>query len=125
MDSTVKRSDWDLDLRFGLEGESTVAHLIETAEVKTDRRWKQTGNLYIETSCWSHNLGQWYPSGINATKASDWAFNLDGLVVIIETDRVRKACALYGREIKCEIPPNYSVGFLITVEDLLRVSRLP
>jgi hypothetical protein len=123
MDGQIKKSDWDLDYRFGQQGEETVAKLIETAEVKTDRRWKETGNLYIETQCWSHNYGQWYPSGITATKASHWAFNLDGLVIIIETNRVRLACAQYGREIKCDIPPNFSVGYLITAEDLLRVSR--
>lgn len=118
-----KRSDWDLDFRFGQYGEQTVANLVETIEVKSDRRWKDTGNLYIETQCWSHNNKCWYQSGINATKASHWAFNLEGLIIIVEVEKIRNAISLFGREIKCEIPPNYSVGFLITVDDLLRIAR--
>jgi hypothetical protein len=119
----VKRSDWDLDLRFGEEGENTVRHLIETAEVKTDRRWKETGNLYLETQCFSHNNQEWYPSGISTTKASHWAFNLEGTIVIVPTINVKKAIQRFGRRIQCEIPPNYSVGFLLKVENLLDIAR--
>lgn len=122
-----KRSDFDLDLRFGEDGEALVKRLltanIETVEVKSDRRWKDTGNLYIETQCWSHNNKCWYQSGVNATKASHWAFNLEGLIILVEVEKIRNAISLFGREIKCEIPPNYSVGFLITVDDLLRIAR--
>ena len=50
----MKDSNWDLDLRAGLSGESKVADLLslDTVEVKTDRRWWETGNVYIETECW-------------------------------------------------------------------------
>ncbi len=50
----------------------------KTIEVKTDLKWKNTGNLYIETVCWSHNNSEWYPSGISTTKAEYWAFVLEG-----------------------------------------------
>lgn len=57
----MKNSDWDLDFRFGQAGEVLVNSLltapIETVEVKTDRRWKETGNLYIEVYCWSKRAG--------------------------------------------------------------------
>ena len=119
----MKNSDWDLDFRFGVAGENTVAQLIETVEVKTDRKWKDTGNLYIEVYCWSPNTENWYPSGLSATKASHWAFNLEGTVVIVPTQVLKDACVKYGKKINCEIPPNQSRGFLITVVDLLKSTR--
>ena len=81
-----KLSDFDLDLSVGHEGESLVNQLLtngKTIEVKTDLKWKNTGNLYIETVCWSHNNEEWYPSGISATKAAYWAFVLEGTILIV------------------------------------------
>jgi hypothetical protein len=119
----MKNSDWDLDFRFGQEGEQYVANLIQTVEVKTDRRWKETGNLYIEIYCWSPNTEGWYPSGLLATKASHWAFNLEGTVLIVPTVVLKDACTKFGRRINCEIPPNQSTGFLITVDNLMESTR--
>jgi hypothetical protein len=74
----MKKSDWDIDLRDGLLGESIVANLlsIQTIEVKRDRRWWETGNIYIETECFYQSSGQYEPSGIRVTKASHWAIVL-------------------------------------------------
>lgn len=119
----MKNSDWDLDFRFGQEGEQYVANLIQTVEVKTDRRWKETGNLYIEIYCYSPNTQGWYPSGLLATKASHWAFNLEGTVIIVPTIVLKDACTRFGRRINCEIPPNQSTGFLITVDNLMESTR--
>ena len=57
----MNNSDWDIDLRDGQAGESKLADLLrmETIEVKTDRRWKDTGNLFIEESCFYQGSGQW------------------------------------------------------------------
>jgi len=54
---TTSKSDWDIDLRYGQDGEEYVRRLLtmETVEVKRDRRWKETGNIYIETSCYYVN----------------------------------------------------------------------
>ena len=102
----MSRSDWDLDLRFGQEGEVMVNYFltapVETVEVKRDRRWKETGNLYIETECWSDALACWYASGIMVTKASHWSFVLEDLVLTVPTDTIRKAIAVYG--LKKEMP---------------------
>ena len=119
----MKNSDWDLDFRFGQAGEEMVAHLIETVEVKTDRRWKETGNLYIEVYCWSPNTEGWYPSGLSSTQASHWAFNLEGTVLIVPTVVLKDACIKFGRQINCEIPPNQSRGFLVTVDNLMESTR--
>jgi len=125
----MSRSDWDLDLRFGQEGEVTVNSLlkapIETVEVKRDRRWKDTGNLYIETECWSDALSCWYASGIATSKASHWSFILEDAVLIIPTDSVRKAITDYGIKREMNRPEYSTKGFTITVAELLKVTARP
>ena len=118
-------SDFDIDLRKGQIGEGTVAHLvgIETIEVKTDFRWKETGNLYIETECWKNKTGQWEHSGINVTKASHWAFNLEGVVLIVTTPDLKDVVWQYGSPIVCNIQPNPSRGFLIKPADILSFAK--
>lgn len=121
-----KLSDFDLDLKAGKQGENLVQEILggdRTVEVKTDLKWKNTGNVYIETTCWSHNNKSWYPSGLTATKADYWAFVLEGCSVIVPTDILRKAVELYGYGIDCKIEPNPSKGYLIRPEQILKVLR--
>ena len=114
-------SDFDLDLRKGQLGEQSIAKLlsIETVEVKTDFRWRNTGNLYIETECWKNASSRWEHSGINVTKASHWAFNLEGVVLIVTTQDLKDIVWQFGSPIACNIQPNPSRGFLIKVPDIL------
>lgn len=114
-------SDFDLDLRKGQLGEQTVANMlsIETVEVKTDLRWKDTGNLYVETMCWHNSTQSWELSGINVSKATHWAFNLDGVVLLIETTLLKKALLRHGSPIECKIEPNPSKGMLIKGYNIL------
>lgn len=119
-------SDFDLDLSFGQSGEKLVEELLtggKTVEVKRDRRWHATNNLYIEVSCWYQRSDSWEASGLAVTKASYWAFVLEQGVLMVPTGHVRHAIQKYGREITCEIPPNRSKGYLITVENLLDVMK--
>lgn len=126
MDTQVKKSDFDLDLRFGQQGEVYVNHLltspIETVEVKRDRKWSQTGNFYIEVECWSENNQSWYLSGINTTKATHQAFLLHDSVLIFPTHRIKETVRLHGAKVECSIPPNFSRGFLITPEQILQMT---
>lgn len=117
----MKYSDWDLDLRDGEQGESRVADLLslDTVEVKTDRRWKETGNLYIETECYYKNSQAWEPSGIRVSKATHWAFVLEDSVLIVPLFRLMEAVYELGKSITCNIPPNPSRGYLITPAVLL------
>lgn len=114
-------SDWDIDLRDGLAGEKTVASLLqaETIEVKTDRRWYETGNVYVEQRCFYVKDNQWKLSGISVTRATHWAFVLEEIVMIVPTTLLKTAVERIGRPIKCNIPPNYSEGVLINVGELL------
>ena len=119
-------SSFDLDFRYGYAGEQLVEELLtngKTVEVKRDRRWHETGNLYIEVECWYNSTQSWQASGIAVTEADYWAFVLEESVLMIPTINVIQAINQYGRQITCEIPPNKSRGFLITVNDLLAVMR--
>lgn len=121
----MKDSNWDLDLRAGLAGESKVADLLslDTVEVKTDRRWHETGNIYIETECWIQTSQSWEASGLRITKATHWAYVLEDCVIIIPTYRLREVVWERGKPITCNIPPNPSRGYLITPGALLEYAR--
>ena len=124
--STVKLSDFDLDLSVGQKGERLVEQLLTggaTVEVKTDLRWKETGNVYIETVCWSHNNENWYLSGLSSTKAAYWAFVLEGATFIVPTEVLKQVVTARGRAITCNIPPNPSKGYLIKIEDIINTMR--
>ena len=122
----MKDSNWDLDLRAGLAGESRVADLlsIDSVEVKTDRRWIDTGNLYIETECFQQSTQTWEQSGINTTKATHWEFVLEDSVMIVPTYRI-KEIIFEGkcRNTTCNIPPNPSRGCLVTPQVLIEYVR--
>ena len=114
-------SDFDIDLAIGHEGENLVKELLtcgRTIEVKKDLKWKRTGNLYIETVCWSHNNQQWYLSGLSTTKAEYWAFVLDDSVIMLPTNVLKKVIADKGTQISCNIEPNPSKGFLVRIVDI-------
>jgi hypothetical protein len=121
----MKNSSWDLDYRDGLEGESLIADLLhlDTVEVKKDRRWIETGNIYIETECYYQNENEWRPSGIRVSEATHWAFVLEDLSLIIERYRLIDAVHEHGKPITCNIPPNPSRGYLINVGTLIEAVR--
>jgi len=118
---TTKNSDFDIDLKFGKHGKETVANVlsIETVEVKRDAKWKETGNLYIETECWYNASQSWQPSGLSVSKATHYAFVLEGMVVIIPTEDLKTITYGKGRPIECKIEPNPSKGFLIKLSHIV------
>lgn len=87
--------DFDLDLRYGRDGERLVKAFLSgfldgTVEVKRDGRAAETGNVYIEAEC--RRRDGWHDSGILATKATYWALVIgDAVVLGIPTD-VLRAC---------------------------------
>jgi len=123
---TPEMSDFDLDFSYGHEGEQLVNDILTgglTVEVKRDRRWVQTGNIYIETAFYSRATHNWVESGLMKTKADRWAFVLEQLVIIATTNDLKEAINRYGRPISNEKEPNPSKGFLITVDDIMSVQR--
>jgi len=122
----VNKSSFDLDFGYGRKGEQLVEELLtggKTVEVKRDRKWIITNNLYVETECFFKKRNAVAPSGLSVTEAAYWAFVLEGSTLIVPTDALRYAVANFGREITCEIPPNTSKGYLITVDDLMTATR--
>lgn len=117
----MKDSNWDLDLRAGEAGESYLADLLhaDTIEVKTDRRWKDTGNLFIETVCFQQSTQTWEPSGLSVSQATHWAFIIDDAVLIVPIGKLRQAVYDIGWHIENKMPPNPSKGFLITPANLI------
>jgi hypothetical protein len=123
----TNKSSFDLDFGYGRKGEQLVDELLTgglTVEVKRDRKWAKTGNLYIETECYFKKIEGWAPSGLGVTEAAYWAFVLEGSTVIVPTDALRWGVKEFGRPIECNIPPNISKGFLVTVDDLMSATRL-
>jgi hypothetical protein len=122
----ITKSSFDLDFTYGREGEKLVEQLLtngKTVEVKRDRKWHQTNNVYVEIECWFMKSQSWELSGLSVTKAEYWAFVLEQSIVMVPTDHVWYAVKNFGREITCEIPPNRSKGYLIQVEDLLLTTK--
>ena len=119
-------SSFDLDFGYGRQGETLVEELLNggrTVEVKRDRKWHITNNLYVEVECWYMKSGSWQPSGLMVTEASHWAFVLEDSVLIVPLFRLKEAVYELGREVTCNIPPNPSRGYLITPAVLLEYIR--
>lgn len=120
-----KLSDWDIDFQRGVYGENLVKDLVETVEVKTDYRWQETGNVYIEYSCFYKTSQQFENSGIAVTKAKYWALVLpnkqaEPLIILVHTEHLKEALKKYGRRTECIISQNKSKGLLIKIEDILK-----
>ena len=121
----MKDSNWDLDYRAGLLGESKIADILhlDTVEVKTDRRWIETGNIYIETECFYQSDNEWKPSGIRVSQATPWGFVLEDTILIVPMYRLKEIIWEHGKPITCNIPPNPSRGYLIKPGSLIECVR--
>lgn len=89
------KSDFDLDLSTGQQGESLVQNILQlsTIEVKTDFLADKTGNLAVEFESWGK------PSGIAVTKARHWAFVIPNKVcLMIETGRLKELARKFYKE---------------------------
>jgi hypothetical protein len=64
---------YDLCLAFGKKFEGVIEGILtggSKIEVKSDRKWVETGNIAIELECYNK------PSGINVTEADFWVYCL-------------------------------------------------
>lgn len=89
-----KEKNFDIDLRYGNNGEELVLSLLnggQKIEVKTDRMSHKTGNIAVEFRC------RGKLSGIATSEADYWAFVLnDGkLTLFIKTESLRDIARLY------------------------------
>jgi len=123
----TNKSSFDLDFSYGRKGEQLVEELLtegKRIEVKRDRKWHLTGNVYIEVECFFTKDNAWAPSGLAITEAEYWAFVLKKTVIMLPTTVLWHAVKTFGRDITCEIPPNLSRGYLVKVIDLIEATKL-
>lgn len=121
---THKLSDWDIQYEKGMVGENLVKEIMETIEVKTDYRWQDTKNIYIETSCYSKMTEQYEPSGLSISKAKYYTFVLPNardemLVISVPSDLLKLIVKEHGKTIECNWSPNRSKGYLIRLSDII------
>ena len=125
--SKIVSINWDVDLKYGEAGEVYVNSLltapIKTVECKRDRRWIKTGNFYVETEFYSTGSLSWVSSGLTISRASHWSFILESMVITVPIEILIKAVGEYGRPIECEIPPNASRGYLLTINALIMAMK--
>lgn len=117
-----KFSDWDIDLAEGQYSEELVRNLFNgksTVEVKRDLRWRETGNLYIETEQFSSYYDKWIPSGLAVSKADFWAFQLDTLILFVQRDKLREAVLEENRKIQMKRTPP-TRGYLVKVSTVIK-----
>lgn len=87
--------NWDIDLRFGKEGEQFVLDLLsidaETVEIK--RKRYLDFRFYVETHQLPDRATEYQPSGIQTTKADYWAYVIGetGVVVFVPTEHLKRA----------------------------------
>ena len=115
------QKNFDIDLRFGNDGESVVLSLLnggQKIEVKTDRLAHLTGNIAVEFRY------KGYPSGISTTEADYWAFVLFNHLRIIfikinELKAIARECYKEGK-IKNGGDNNRSEMVLIPLTKLIK-----
>ena len=89
------KSDFDLDLSTGEQGESLVRDILQisTIEVKTDFLASITGNIAVEYE----SRGK--PSGLSVTKASHWVFVIPNKIAIfVETNQLKEIAREYYKK---------------------------
>lgn len=118
---------FDIDLAHGEAAESWVEDLVvggaKRGEVKSDRMFPKTGNMYVEYECRGRD-GIWRPSGLATTKSELWFHILGdtGVALVISTDRLKAACRQMfrqGRLAEEKDGSNPTKGVLVNVVDFV------
>lgn len=86
---------FDIDFKVGQQAEFWVSDIIQAlatgrVEVKRDRKYVETGRIYVEFECFRR--GEWRPSGISTSESPVWVFVLtdDGLSIIVNAERLKQ-----------------------------------
>lgn len=122
---------WDADYEIGRQGELWVQSIVDSLksdarEVKTDERFADTGNIYVEYEC--KRRGHYQPSGLSTTEAPVWAFVLqrEGVLLVVATEllkQVARELLRQGRTAECSRGSHPTRGVLVPVARLLAELR--
>jgi hypothetical protein len=128
-------NEFDADLSRGKWGENALVDILrlngDLIEVKTDYKWQDTGNIFVETECWYRNDGKIKESGLNVSTAQWYAFvlrvrNNAPVIKIIPTTLLRIVVDKKGIPMDAnQYGENPSKGYLITLKDIEDVMRAP
>ncbi len=119
--------DFDVDLMHGEAAESWVHDLVvdgaKRGEVKSDRMFSRTGNMYVEYECRGRD-GIWRPSGLATTKSELWFHILgdSGVALVISSQRLKDACRQMfrqGRTAEEKDGSNPTKGVLVNAVDFI------
>lgn len=95
---TVSKAEprFDLDLKYGQQGERQIAEFLdwivsENPHVEVKRKRYLDHRIYVETHCDRGRTGHYVPSGINGTSAAVWVFVLGdtGIHIAVPTELLR------------------------------------
>jgi hypothetical protein len=117
----TKYSRFDLDFKDGKIGEELAEMQIREIEVKHDRRWHETGNIFVETQC--RLATGWQLSGLSITESNYMSYvigpSLISKSIITFPTRVFKSTVeKFGKPMECKMEPNPTRGFLVKLPDL-------
>ncbi len=126
-------NEFDVDLSKGKWGENALVDILmlngDLIEVKTDYKWQDTGNIFVETECWYRNDGETKASGLNVSTAQWYAFVLRvrenaPVIKIIPTTLLRMVVEKKGIAMDAnQYGENPSKGYLITLKDIEDIMR--
>lgn len=121
--SDKPQPNWDLDYAAGRQAELWVSDIRkaleeDSIEVKLDRRFCDTGNIYVEFEC------KGKPSGIAKTKSKVWVQVLvqDELAIVISTERLKELARKFYKDFRrSETDGSHPTrGVAIPVEEIIR-----
>ena len=132
---TPRKPAFDVDLRYGAQGENILHDEmgLGRCEVKTDRRWRTTANVFIELEAWRDTHGCYLPSGIR-----DPECEADSVALVLHLEarvaiflpreyllRVAKSFERHGRQYDLQREGSHPTrGYAISVGYLLHPTTL-
>lgn len=120
---------FDIDAAVGHQGEMFCRDVIGAlregrVEVKTDRRFADTGNLYVEHACLKR--GEWTDSGRITSDAEVWFFVIEGsgVSICVTAEALSSFLAFTKPKEKQETDGSHPTkGFLVHVSSLIGWAR--
>ena len=123
-DATFAGESFDVAYTFGREAEAVVGHILgDLGSVEVKRSSRNDLTFYLEVAKFSY--GEWVPSGLNKTQATEWAITGPTLSweVFVKTDllkqAVRAAVARGQQPITTNSATQPTKGYLLSLDKII------